>query len=60
MHIKNVLLPLKHCFVCLAYCLQTIFDTAKGRDVFGERQVILREQLQTDEIDSNHPDWVTK
>ncbi|KAL4224512.1 doublecortin domain-containing protein [Mactra antiquata] len=27
------------------YCIQVIFDKAKGRDVFGEKQVILREQL---------------
>ncbi|KAH3884070.1 doublecortin domain-containing protein 1-like [Dreissena polymorpha] len=37
------------------FCLQTIFDQVKGKDVFGEKQVILREQLQPDLIDEDNP-----
>jgi hypothetical protein len=29
-----------------------IFDTAKGKDVFGEKQVILREQFMPDDADT--------
>ncbi|XP_052801857.1 doublecortin domain-containing protein 1-like [Mya arenaria] len=39
----------------VTYCLQVIFDLARGKDVFGEKQVILREQLQQDGIDEGNP-----
>ena len=36
-----------HNTTCLftAYCLQAIFDTARGKDVFSEKQYVLREQM---------------
>ena len=37
-------------FTFSAYCLQAIFDNAKGKDVFGEKQYVLREQLTPEQL----------